>query len=63
MRELYDAVPDKPEWLTAEDIDRYEAEMQAGAVEVTVPNYQATVTAEEAPLLLSLIHISEPTRR
>lgn len=49
MRELYDAVPDKPEWLTAEDIDRYEAEMQAGAVEVTVPNYQATVTAEEAP--------------
>jgi len=55
MRELYDAVPDKPEWLTAEDIDRYEAEMQAGAVEVTVPNYQATVTAEEAPLLERLM--------
>ena len=55
MRELYDAVPDKPEWLTAEDIDRYEAEMQAGAVEVTVPNYQATLTAEEAPLLERLM--------
>ncbi len=55
MRELYDAVPDKPEWLIAEDIDRYEAEMQAGAVEVTVPNYQATVTAEEAPLLERLM--------
>ena len=27
MRELYDAVPDKPEWLTAEDIDRYEQRM------------------------------------
>ena len=29
MRELYDAVPDKPEWLTAEDIDRYEQRMTA----------------------------------
>ena len=27
MRELYDLLPEKPEWLTAEDIDRYEAEM------------------------------------
>lgn len=24
MRELYNEVPEKPEWLTAEDIDRYE---------------------------------------
>ena len=55
MRELYDAVPEKPEWLTAEDIDRYEAEMQAGAVETTVPNYKATVTAKEAPLLEQLM--------
>ncbi len=29
MRELYDAVPQKPEWLTAEDIDRYEQRMTA----------------------------------
>ena len=54
MRELYNAVPEKPEWLTAEDIDRYEARM-AGAVIVTVPNYEATVTAEEAPLLARLL--------
>ncbi len=55
MRELYDAVPEKPEWLTAEDIDRYEAQMQAGAVETTIPNYRVTVTAEEAPLLSRLL--------
>ena len=29
MRELYDAVPDKTEWLTAEDINRYEQRMTA----------------------------------
>ena len=29
MRELYDAVSEKPEWLTAEDIDRYEQRMTA----------------------------------
>ena len=28
MRELFDKVPEKPEWLTAEDIDRYDAEMR-----------------------------------
>lgn len=28
MRELFDMVPEKPEWLTEEDIDRYEAEMR-----------------------------------
>ena len=55
MRELYALLPDKPEWLTAEDIDRYEAQMQAGAVETTTPNYKATVTAEEAPLLKRLM--------
>ncbi len=27
MRELYAALPEKPEWLTAEDIDRYESQM------------------------------------
>jgi N12 class adenine-specific DNA methylase/adenine-specific DNA methylase len=29
MRELYDAIPEKPEWLTAEAIDRYAAQMAA----------------------------------
>lgn len=29
MRELYDAFPEKPEWLTAEAIDRYAAQMAA----------------------------------
>ena len=29
MRELYDALPEKPEWLTAEAIDRYAAQMSA----------------------------------
>ena len=29
MRELYDALPEKPEWLTAEVIDRYAAQMAA----------------------------------
>lgn len=27
MRELYAALPEKPEWISSEDIDRYEAEM------------------------------------
>lgn len=29
MQELYDALPEKPEWLTAEAIDRYAAQMAA----------------------------------
>ncbi len=28
MRELYDILPDKPEWLSKEDIDRYEKLMK-----------------------------------
>ena len=28
MRELYDALPEKPEWLTQEDIDRYAQRME-----------------------------------
>ena len=27
MRELYDLLPEKPEWLTEQDLDRYEKEM------------------------------------
>ncbi len=44
MRELYGIVPEKPEWLTAEDIDRYEARMQTGAVESTVPSDRDAAT-------------------
>lgn len=29
MRELYDGFDEKPEWITLEDIERYEAEMIA----------------------------------
>ena len=35
MRELYDSLPDKPEWLTSEDIDRY-ARRMAPPYEVVV---------------------------
>lgn len=28
MRDLYAQVPEKPEWLTEQDIDRYEMELQ-----------------------------------
>lgn len=43
MRELYDLLPEKPEWLTAEDIDRYEAQMTGAE-----PEKQAT-RQDEAP--------------
>lgn len=55
MRELYDLLPEKPEWLTAEDIDRYEAEMNTPVYETAVPNCEATVMAAEAPLLARLL--------
>lgn len=35
MRELYDALPEKPEWLTMEDIDRYAQRME--------PSYEVVV--------------------
>ena len=51
MRELYGLLPEKPEWLTAEDIDRYEAQMNTPVYETAVPNYRATVMGAEALLL------------
>ena len=33
MRELYALLPEKPEWLTAEDIDRYESQMAGEMLE------------------------------
>ena len=35
MRELYDSLPEKPEWLTDKDIDRYEQQMADSAQEVS----------------------------
>lgn len=32
MKELYEELPTKPEWLTSEEIDRYEAAMVGSAV-------------------------------
>lgn len=58
MRELYDALPEKPEWLTMEDIDRYAQRMEP-PYEVVVYHhfengfderldYQTLVEAEQA---------------
>ncbi len=49
MRELYDKVPEKPEWLTAEDIDRYEAQMTGAKPEKQAAEQsEAPATAGEA---------------
>ena len=40
MRELYDALPEKPEWLTMEDIDRYAQRME--------PPYEGAVTTKKS---------------
>lgn len=37
MKELYAALPEKPEWLTLADIERYEAAMLRPQVEVKQP--------------------------
>lgn len=44
MRELYDALPEKPEWLTEQDIDRYESQMTDG------PELSHPQKEEAAPL-------------
>ena len=44
MRELYDALPEKPEWLTEQDIDRYESQMTDG------PELSHPQKEEPAPL-------------
>jgi len=40
MRELYDDLPEKPEWLTAEAIDRYAAQMAAPYQVVTYHHFE-----------------------
>ena len=44
MRELYDALSEKPEWLTEQDIDRYESQMTDG------PELPQPQKEEPAPL-------------
>ena len=46
MRELYDALPEKPEWLTEQDIDRYESQMTGGP---ELPHPQKEEAAPLAP--------------
>ena len=49
MRELYGLLPEKPEWLTAEDIDRYEAQMTgAEPGKQAAEQSEAPAPAEEA---------------
>ena len=55
MRELYDLLPEKPKWLTAEDIDRYEAQMEVGAVTDTIRKGEVTVAAEDASFITLLL--------
>lgn len=43
MRELYDALPEKPEWLTEQDIDLYESQM-AGGPELSQPQKEEAAT-------------------
>ena len=38
MRELFAALPEKPEWLTTEQIDRYEAQMMGQEQEAPAPD-------------------------
>lgn len=41
MRELYDALPEKPEWLTMEDIDRYAQRMEPPYEVVVYHHFEA----------------------
>ena len=43
MRDLYDALPEKPEWLTEQDIDRYESQMTGGQ-ELSQPQKEEAAT-------------------
>ena len=49
MRELYDALPEKPEWLTEQDIDNYESQMTDG------PELSHPQKEEPAPLALKRV--------
>lgn len=47
MRELYDKVPAKPEWLSSEDIDRYEQRMTAASLAAKTEDVSRSPVADE----------------
>ncbi|WP_346428278.1 LPD11 domain-containing protein [Bifidobacterium sp. SO1] len=47
MRELYDKVPAKPEWLSSEDIDRYEQRMTAASLAAKTEDVSRSPVANE----------------
>lgn len=49
MRELYDKLEEKPEWLTSEDIDRYEEEMKNYEAGSKNKKYQVIMTVQTSP--------------
>lgn len=46
MRELYDKLPEKPDWLTVQDIDRYEHDMLAQRDPAPEQEHGVSLTAE-----------------
>lgn len=63
MRELYDAVPEKPEWLTEQDMERYEKQMAepesgAGSVDTAVePEPVSAVPALDEEEISDLVDV------
>jgi len=49
MRELYDQLEEKPEWLTLEDINRYEEEMKNYKAGSKHKKYQVIMTLQRSP--------------
>ena len=49
MRELYNQLEEKPEWLTSEDIDRYEEEMKNYKAGSKHKKYQVIMTLQKSP--------------
>lgn len=67
MRELYDALPEKPEWLTAEAIDRYAAQMaapyQVAAYHLTGTLGQRSETQKQSKSCFCLGNAYQPFKR
>ena len=59
MRELYDALPEKPEWLTTEAIDRYAAQM--AKTEGVTEELKAADPQRWTGLMNNLKHSAEET--
>jgi hypothetical protein len=52
MKELYDALPEKPQWITLEDIARYEQQLVGDAPAQVVPSIKV-VTSDDIDDVLS----------